>query len=96
MDPVFITIQVSAPTYWGYKYQVPRQYALNVDHQNLIQELKTHMKNFFKLHNLMSLSEGVDNLHLHIHQKIEPHHSVVYACCHHKTDKHNEQKHNIA
>jgi hypothetical protein len=82
MDTEFITIQVSAPKYWGYKYKVPRVYALNVSKEVLIQELKIHMKNFFNANNLQELKEGIDTLNLHFDQDILPNHNVIYACCH--------------
>jgi len=82
METEFITIQVSAPKYWGYQYKIPRVYALNVSKEVLIQELKMNMKNFFNVHNLLELKDSIDTLKLHFHQDILPHNTLVYACSH--------------
>lgn len=47
METHFITIQVSAPTYWGFQYKVPLDYAISVTPESLAKETQTHMKNFF-------------------------------------------------
>lgn len=81
----FITIQVSAPLYWGFKYKIPRQYVLNTKHEDLINELKQYMTNFFTTHNLVELAEGVSKLNLCIHQNLlKLDFDVIYACseCH--------------
>jgi hypothetical protein len=82
METQFITIQVSAKTYWGFQYKVPLVYALSVTRASLAKETQTHMKNFFETHNLQELKDGIDKLHLHIHQEILPTDTVVYACNH--------------
>lgn len=78
----FITIQVSAKIYWGFKYMVPRDYALNATPESLATETQTYMKNFFEQHNLQELKDGVDKLNLHFHQNISPTDTVVYVCDH--------------
>lgn len=92
METQFITIQVSAPKYWGFQYRVPTMYAINTSSDNLVQELKTHMKNFFSSHNLQELKEGVDKLDLHIHHNIQQFDTVVYACYHPTEDQAEEKK----
>jgi hypothetical protein len=82
METQFITIQVSAKTYWGFKYKVPMIYALNVTSETLAKETQIYMKNFFDLHNLQELKEGVDKLNLHIHSSISETDTIVYACDH--------------
>ena len=80
MDIKFITLQISARIYWGYQYKVPYEYAISVSKEALIEEIKIDMKNFFTVHNLEELKEGVDNLHLHIHQDIQSSQEVVFVC----------------
>lgn len=82
MENQFITIQVSAKTYWGFQYKVPIIYAMNVSSEILVKELKTNMKNFFSTHNLQELKEGIDKLDLHIHHNIQQSDTIIYACCH--------------
>jgi hypothetical protein len=82
METHFITIQVSAQTYWGFQYNVPLCYALSVTPESLVKETTTHMKNFFETHNLQELKDGVDKLNLHFHQAITQSDSVVYLCNH--------------
>ena len=82
METHFITIQVSAPTYWGFQYKVPLDYAISVTPESLAKETQTHMKNFFETHNLQELRDGVDLLNLHFHQAITPSDTVVYLCDH--------------
>lgn len=82
MENKFITIQVSAPIYWGFQYKIPLMYAMNTSSSDLTQELKTHMKNFFNSHNLQELKEGVDKLDFHIHHTIQEDDTIIYACCH--------------
>lgn len=78
----FITLQVSAQKYWGYRYKVPMQYALSVTNETLIQELKISMRNFFELHNLLELRDGLKNLNLHIDGCVQHKNTVIFACDH--------------
>lgn len=83
MSTNFVTLQISAPTYWGYNIKVLQQTLLNSSLEDIIHLLKSDMKIFFEEHNLMELKDGVDNLNLHIHQDIEPHHEIIYVCADH-------------
>jgi len=82
MEISFITLQISAPTYWGFQYKVPLNYALSVTHETLVKEMYVYMKNFFNINNLQELKEGVDKLHLCIHDNISPTSTIVYLCNH--------------
>jgi hypothetical protein len=86
MEINFITIQVSAPKYWGFRYKVPLEYALSVTKETLVLELKLYMKNFFNTHNLQELKDGVDELNLHFHQDILPYQTIIYVCVSHNTE----------
>jgi hypothetical protein len=86
METHFIIIQVSAKTYWGFQYKVPLIYALNISQESLARETQMYMKNFFDIHNLEELKQGVDNLNLHIHNPILSTDKVIYACDHDHTD----------
>ena len=82
METQFITIQVSAPIYWGFQYKIPLEYALSVTHDTLIKETLNYMKNFFNNHNLRELKEGLDNLDFCIHQTIQSTDTIIYLCSH--------------
>lgn len=87
METQFITLQVSAPIYWGFQYKVPLVYAISVSMETLIKELQAHMKHFFSTHNLLELRDGVDKLHLHTHQTIISHtDNVIYLCNHEENE----------
>ena len=81
-DTKFVTIQVSAPVFWGFRYRVPLDYALSVTTECLAAEVKIYMKNFFELHNLQELKDRVDRLNLCIHQEIKSSDNIVYICDH--------------
>ena len=82
METQFITIQISAPIYWGFQYKLPLEYVLSVTHDTLIKETLNYMKNFFNSHNLQELKEGLDNLDFCIHQTIQPTDTIIYICSH--------------
>lgn len=82
MDNKFINITVSDPIYWGFKYIIPLDYAMNVTKDILVDEMKIYMKNFFGSHGLVYLQEGVDKLNLHLHDDIKYTDTVVYMCTH--------------
>lgn len=81
-DTKFITLQVSAPIFWGFQYKVPLDYALSVTVDSLAAEVKTYMKNFFELHNLQELKDMVNKLNFCIHQQINSADNIVYICDH--------------
>jgi len=74
-------VQVSAPIYWGFRYSIKNERITTLSKEDVIQELKEHMKSFFKIHNLEELKDGVDKLELHIHQDLLPN-TIIYACNH--------------
>lgn len=77
-----ITIQISAKTYSGFKYPIPREYLKNTSDEDLIKEVKQFMKNFFKLHNLYLLEHDVDDLKLHFHESKDTDKDIIYLCDH--------------
>ena len=82
METQFITIKISDPIYWGFTYKIPLEYALSVEKQVIVEEMKKYMKNFFASHNLINLQEGVDKLNLHLHQEITNTNTEIYICTH--------------
>ena len=92
METHFIIIQVSAPIYWGFQYNIPLDYALSVTSDTIAKETKQYMKNFFHSHHLEELKEGVDKLNLCLHSDIQPNDTIVYIC--HCTDTHVDEEKN--
>ena len=74
-----LTVQVSAPHYWGFKYEIKYAYAEQMGKEGIIAALKVHMREFFEYHNLLDLRDNVAFLKLHIHDMLRPN-DVVYAC----------------
>ena len=77
-----INITVSDPIYWGFTYKIPLDYAMNVNKDILVDEMKQYMKNFFGSYGLVYLQEGIDKLNLHLHNDIKETDTVVYMCTH--------------
>lgn len=83
MNYDFITFEVSAELYGGFQYKIPFIIAKTMTHEEIINEVKINMKNFFsKPHDLYLLKEGVNKLKLHIHDKIEDSNNIIYLCDH--------------
>ena len=82
MDTKFISIKISDPIYWGFTYTIPLEYALSVEKNVIVEEMKKYMKNFFGSHNLINLQQGVDKLNLHLHQDITDINTEIYICTH--------------
>jgi hypothetical protein len=80
MTNEYTIIQVSAKIYWGFQMQVEKKKLLVTSIKDIIEELKETMKLFFNCHNLIELSEGVDNLNLYIHQYMTD--PIIYVCDH--------------
>lgn len=80
MDSDFLKIIISDPIYWGFTYIIPLEYALSVNGNVIVEEMKIYMKNFFNSHNLLYLKEGIDKLDLHLHQDIKNTDKVIYMC----------------
>lgn len=72
-------IQISANIYNGFSIDIDNKRLSNMSEKDIIDEIKNIMKVFFLLHNLYELSNGVDNLNLHIHQDIIPS-EIIYVC----------------
>ena len=94
MDIKYINITISDPIYSGFTYKIPLYYALNVNNDIIVDEMKKYMKNFFKYHGLVCLQEGVDKLKLHLHQDIKETDTVVYMCTSCQTYSINKNKQN--
>ncbi len=82
MNSENIILQISAPIYSGFQYKIPKSCILYMTPNEIIQEIKIYMKNFFKSYNLYILEEGIDNLNLHIHDDISIEKDIIYICNH--------------
>ena len=78
----FITIQISAKIYSGYQYKIPKELYPKYSEEEIINEVKIGMKNFFNSHNLYLLSEDIDTLKLHFHDKNTHPDNIIYLCDH--------------
>jgi hypothetical protein len=77
----FITVKIRARPYNGFEYKIPKDNFSRMSSVEIIQEVKTYMKNFFtNPHNLPFLREGVDKLDLHFHDDIPYNRPIVYLC----------------
>ena len=81
MDDI-ITFQVSAETYAGFKYYIPKIIANNMSSEDIIKDLKIYMINFFETHNLYLLKDGVNKMNLHIHDFAPFREDIIYVCDH--------------
>ena len=79
-EPEYTIVQISAKIYAGFQYKIPTDVIKNMKEEEIIQEIKTYMKNFFNTHNLWLLSEGLDKIELHIHDT--PYDKIIYVCDH--------------
>ncbi len=77
----FITIKIRARPYTGFEYRVPKDIFKKMTSAEIVQEVKTYMKNFFtNPHDLPFLREGVDKLELHFHDDIPYNRPIMYLC----------------
>ena len=77
----FITIKIRARPYTGFEYRVPKVNFVKMTSAEIVQEVKTYMKNFFtNPHDLPFLREGVDKLELHFHDDIPYNRPIMYLC----------------
>jgi hypothetical protein len=78
-----IVLQISAKTYWGYRYYYLIEEFKNTTNENIIKEVKEAMKLFFESNNLLLLKEGIDNLNLHLHRPENiKEGDIIYICDH--------------
>lgn len=77
-----VTIEISAETYSGYQYKIPKSSLQTMSQEEIITEVKTHMTNFFRFHNLHLLENGVRALNLHFHEEITSDKDIIYLCAH--------------
>lgn len=78
----FVTLQISAKIYCGFQYKIHREIISKMTIDEIINEFKIYMKNFFEIHNLYILKDGIDPLILHIHDDIPFTNDIVYLCDH--------------
>ena len=77
----FITIKISTKLYAGFTYKIPKETFKQMNIDQVITEVKIHMKNFFTTpHDLFLLREGVDKLELHVHDDIPYNRPIIYLC----------------
>jgi hypothetical protein len=84
-NEVFVKIQVSAPVYWGYSFEIEASRLQHMTRDDIINELKQHMHAFFRENNLLELAEGVPRLDLHIHgdiRQVAGNGNTIYVCAH--------------
>ena len=79
-----ITIQISAKTYWGFKNYIDKKLIDYMTYEDIVNETKQKMKQFFEENNLLELKEGIDKLNLHIHnlQGELSGNDIIYLCDH--------------
>lgn len=80
-------IEVSAPHYAGFNYQISDDDIRSMTEEDIVSQTKVIMKSFFDHHNLHSLRDGIEKLHFHIHQNIEPG-DTIWVCSHTNNKKH--------
>ena len=77
----FMTVQISAKTYTGFQYKIPKDIFNNMIFDEIVKETKDYMKLFFKQNNLYLLAEGIDNNgELHFHDDIPYNRDIIYLC----------------
>jgi len=76
-----VTIQISSKIYWGFNIKIKRKLLKKMTCEEIINYTKIQMKDFFNIHNLLELKEGVDVLNLHIHEDLNDL-NVIYLCDH--------------
>lgn len=79
-----ITIQISVKTYWGFKNYIDKKLIDYMTYEDIVNETKQKMKQFFEENNLLELKEGIDKLNLHIHnlQGELSDNDIIYLCDH--------------
>ena len=78
-------MQVSAKYYWGFRCNLSINQIKKMSEEQIVNYVKKEMEIFFKSNNLLDLSDGVKELKLHIHDKInidEFHNEnkILYVC----------------
>lgn len=76
-----INIVISAPIYWGFKYNMNKDLYNLISSNETIKYIKKKMLKFFTKYNLLELKDGVKDLDLHIHDRT-PMDNTVYICSH--------------
>ena len=77
----YTTVQISAKIYWGFNIEIPNFKIVTMSDKDIIDEIENFMKTFFKIHGLDELTEGIDKLNLHIHDR-PPLGQTIYVCDH--------------
>ena len=77
----YTKVQISAKIYWGFNIEIPNGRIITMSEKDIVDEIETFMKTFFKIHGLDELREGVDKLNLHIHDR-PPLGETIYVCDH--------------
>ena len=81
-----VIFQISASVYWGFQVKIKKSKVKELADKStddLIKYIKNDMKTFFKNHNLLELSEGIDKLRLHFHEDIcVLNKDIIYVCDH--------------
>ena len=76
-----VIVQVSARYYWGFRCFISLDDIKKMSNDDIVNYVKNEMKIFFKSYNLIDLFEGIDDLELHIHDKIDYiSDQILYVC----------------
>jgi hypothetical protein len=77
----YFTIEISSKLFKGFQYKMHLEQFSKLSSQEVIKEVKNHMKNFFKSYNLYELSEKVDELVLHMHDNLYDPEIIILCDC---------------
>jgi len=81
MTEDFIIIKITAKIYHGFQNKMERSRFNSLSFEEVVSEMKTVMKSFFRENNLLSLEKGVDSLQLsHFHDDIPFNRPILYLC----------------
>ena len=54
----YTKVQISAKIYWGFNIEIPNVRIITMSEKDIVDEIETFMKTFFKIHGLDELREG--------------------------------------
>lgn len=77
----YITIEISAKLFKGFEYKMTFEHFSKISSEEVINEVKTYMKNFFKIYNLYELSDKVEELILHAHDNLYNPDVIILCDC---------------
>ena len=80
----YITFQLSCKLYSGFQYKIDNEKIDFMTDEDIINDIKTKLKDILHTYNLEILKEGVDSLKLHLHDDFrnEKCARIIYICDH--------------